>query len=150
MYAIYERNGKLIAIHDERDVIEEFHENLMRSHNEEYNNAIIKKVHYKKLKSKMPDCDDYYLLRYGDTYIQLKYFDYLSIISDQDIHDTKFAMDILIKLLMRESLTNKERKTIEKTIFILQDILHADSSYTPNMDEMEHVKSMYEPYMMRR
>ena len=143
MYAaIHQKN--FIAFHDELKVIKKYRKGLLKSHNIDIDVAYISK---KKLK-KIPDYADLYLVRYGDTYIQSKYYSTSNIDLKQLIYDLKYTKDILFRIIEipDDDLSEEDSYHIEKVIELLYNKLNSIKEYTPTLSELKSMYDMYERY----
>lgn len=143
MFMSVDTRGKIIAMHDEKSVVEEYNSLIFRYH----------KIHLDIIKAKKKSLknkayfDDLYLVRYGQTYVQAGYLTYIQLASDQMSEDMQFAKDILLRILEVNKLSNKESKTLTKAVNIMDRIIYEDERYTPSINELEHLKNDYDPYI---
>ena len=150
MYCIYDTNKKIIAFHDDYDVVETYVDHIYKCHKgEEFPNLRIGKIKKKKLK-KVIDIDNLYLVRYADTYVQSGYIEYLELISSQHIYDNQQCKDILLKILECNPLSDKERKSIEKTVEIIDRFLSEAKEFTPTLYDLKMCEIDYAPYMYNK
>lgn len=148
MYCVLS-NKEIIAFHKKRYVCDVYIKNLKDTYKDDDGEFIlyIKKIKDKKARLHQ-DFDKLYLVRYGDTYIQSEYIDYVSIQTEQIMHDNKYAMDVLIRLIDTEfPLSKKEKKYVENTIAILYNIIKEDEKYTPSLKDLKALEDFYEPYL---
>ena len=148
MYCVYDKSKKIIAFHDELDVVEVYKNNVSVSH-PELPELYIGKIKKKKL-NKIIDIDSLYLVRYCDTYVQSGYLVYLELVSDQYIYDNKYCKDVLLRILECTDITDKERKSIERTVKVVDRILQEAKEYTPTITELQGYEVDYYPYMYNR
>lgn len=137
-------NGKLIAFHEDEEVVDIYIETIYKYHDVRLSK---KKIRKKKLKS-IDLNDDLYLVRYGETFVQSGYTTYLQIQSDQYIEDEKYARDILYRLLETRSVKGKKLRRIKSAIKILEDFIYEDESYIPDLKELKRMKLDYGPYFL--
>ena len=97
--------------------------------------------------SKVIDLDTLYLVRYADTYVQSGYLEYLELSSSQCLYDERQCKDVLLRILEVNHLTDKERKSIEKTIKIVDRLLTESREYTPLLSELKVYEANYAPYI---
>ena len=141
MYVAYD--GKdIIAFHEDKEVIEIYCDIIDTYHNIKLGIYKVKKKEAKKFK----DFEDLYLVRYGETYIQQGYVDYMQFSSQQLNEDHVQARDILKRVLKTANLDKEESKSIKKTINILNDIIEDDSLYIPELSSLKRMKLEYDPY----
>lgn len=143
MYVIF-KNKKLIAISDDKDIAISFYQNYQEWHKQDI--ISWKKIPRKIIKSKFNNYMDYYLVRYGETYVPEKYIDSLCITEDQYFHDIRMVKEILERTVINESLSPKEISSISKTLVILEDLNKKYKEYVPSLEEMEIQNSLYEEY----
>jgi len=148
MYCVYDTTDKIIAFHDDIDVVTTYVTNIKKS-NSDHPDLKIGKIKKKKVKSTI-DFDDLYLVRYGDTYIQSKYIMYGELLSGQCIYDNQHCRDTLLRILECDDITPKERKTIERTVKIIDRILQNDKEYTPTIQLLKTCEMDYAQYMNHR
>ena len=146
MYAVFDteslsNNPKLIAFHSDKLVAETYTYVMNSEHKHKYK---VRKIKSKDFYKMYKNPDDLYLVRYGDNYVQVKYLDYLSMMSDQVIYDNKYAKDILLKVLEARDLSKREKKVLQKAILLLEDIIHDDESYVPDEKELNGIKEYYD------
>jgi hypothetical protein len=145
MYCVYDNNDTVIAFHDDFDVVELYVHNI-KSSNPESPDLHIGKIKKKKAKTIL-DLDDLYLVRFGDTYVQSGYLEYLEIMSSQSIYDNKQCKDVLLRILECNPLTDKERKAVEKTVDIIDRILTESKEYTPTINNLKMCEADFAPYI---
>ena len=108
MYCVYDNNNNVIAFHDEYDVVSSYIYHVKIS-NQDSPDLHIGKLKKKKIKNVI-DFDNLYLVRYGETYVQTGYLEYLELISSQSIYDNQQCKDVLLKILECNPISSKERK----------------------------------------
>jgi hypothetical protein len=148
MYCVYDNDDNVIAFHDEYDVVETYIHHV-RVSNPESPDLHIGKIKKKKIKT-IIDLDNLYLVRFGDTYVQSGYVEYLEIISSQSIYDNKCCKDVLLKILECNPLSDKERKHVEKTVAIIDRILTESKEYTPTLNNLKMCEADFAPYVYNK
>lgn len=143
MYISIDSSGKIIAIHDEKEVVEKY--NSMIYHFHKIRLDIIKTK--KKNIANTDFYDDLYLVRYGETYVQAGYLTYIQLAYGPHYEDETYAKDILLRMLEINKLSNKDRKTLTKAVKILDKEIFSDSQYTPSLNELKRLKEDYDPYI---
>jgi hypothetical protein len=138
----------VVAFHDELEVVETYVANAMRC-NQNLPELHIGKIKKKKVKN-MTEYDELYLVRYCDTYVQSGYLVYLEILSDQFIYDEKLCKDVLLRILECKDITDKERKSIERTVKVVDRVLQESKEFTPSLNELKKYESDYSPYMYNK
>lgn len=136
MYGVISTGGKLLAISDDLDHINNF---VVK--NKKFISGIVK-VRKKELAAS--DRADLILVRYGEDYIPSKYYTALEDVSSQRNYDIKYARDVLLNVLEYSDLSDKKKKHIEKAILILEDEI--DPEEAPTIDTMEDILSMEADY----
>lgn len=136
MYGVISTGGKLLAISDDLDHINNF---VVK--NKKFISGIVK-VRKKELAAS--DRADLILVRYGEDYIPSKYYIALEDVSSQRNYDIKYARDVLLNVLEYSDLSDKKKKHIEKAILILEDEI--DPEEAPTIDTMEDLLSMEADY----
>lgn len=136
MYGVISTGGKLLAISDDLDHINNF---VVK--NKKFISGIVK-VRKKELAAS--DRADLILVRYGEDYIPSKYYTALEDVSSQRDYDIKYAKDVLLNILEYSDLSDKKKKHIEKVILILEDEI--DPEEAPTIDTMEDILSMETDY----
>lgn len=136
MYGVISTGGKLLAISDDLDHINNF---VVK--NKKFISGIVK-VRKKELAAS--DRADLILVRYGEDYIPSKYYAALEDVSSQRNYDIKYAKDVLLNVLEYSDLSDKKKKYIEKAILILEDEI--DPEEAPTIDTMEDLLSMETDY----
>lgn len=141
VYIIYNEDNKVIAYTDDKEVLESYLFNINKIHNKNYS---FKKIKLKNIKNK-EIYDDLYLIKYNDTYIPQKYYQYIELV---DSKETKECIEYLMKeLSIRDNLGKKKRKIIEKMIMLLEEWYEEDMEYTPDDKELEILEDHYKPYL---
>lgn len=136
MYGVISTGGKLLAISDDLDHINNF---VVK--NKKFISGIVK-IRKKELAAS--DRADLILVRYGEDYIPSKYYTALEDVSSQRNYDIKYAKDVLLNILEYSDLSDKKKKHIEKVILILEDEI--DPEEAPTIDTMEDLLSMETDY----
>lgn len=136
-------SGKLTAVHDDYDVVKRYSDTL----NNEYNlSTDIVKVSKKIMEREANLIHELYLVRYGDTYIQSKYY---SIAKDEDIqfrYDLEYTKDTLIRLL---EFSDKGSKHIIKTVSLLEKELERLESVPKSPYIMENLLELRNSFYYR-
>lgn len=136
VYGVISTGGKLLAISDDLDHINNF---VVK--NKKFISGIVK-VRKKELAAS--DRADLILVRYGEDYIPSKYYTALEDVTSQRNYDIKYARDVLLNVLEYSDLSDKKKKHIEKAILILEDEI--DPEEAPTIDTMEDLLSMETDY----
>ena len=143
MYCAYDDENNIIAFHDSKRAVETYIDRVYQCNRLTLKMCKVRKENRHLLRGK----DDLYLVRYGETFIQSGYLDYISYSSLQMIEDNIMAMDILYRLLETERLSKKENKTIRKAIEIMEEVTKEDGEFTPSLSQLKEMKMNYDPYI---
>ena len=148
MYCVYDNNDRVIAFHDEYDIVKTYVQRVKASH-EDHPDLHIGKIKKKKVKN-LQDYDDLYLVRYANTYVQSGYLVYLEMFSSQHIEDEQQCRDVLLKILECDIITGKERKHIERAVRVIDRLLEESKEYTPSFTELQGYEMDYSPYLYNK
>ena len=148
MYCVFDTNNNIIAFHDDLEVVELYKDHVTRS-NPDLPELHIGKIKKKKMK-RIDDYDELYLVRYSDTYVQSGYLIYLELLSDQFIYDEQQCRDVLLRILECRDITDKERKSIERTVKVVDRILQESKEFTPSLKELKNYEADYAPYIYNK
>ena len=148
MYCVYDNNDRIVAIHDEYDITKIYVDHVKASHDDQHE-LHIGKIKKKKIKN-MQDFDDLYLVRYANTYVQSGYLVYLEMLSAQHIDDEQQCRDTLLKILECNTITDKERKHLERAVKVIDRILEDSKKFTPSITELKSYEMDYYPYLYNR
>lgn len=142
MYCVYDENNKLQAIHKKIGVIKKYLRSI--SATDQDSMFFVKKQSKKNIDPGL--LYDLYLVPYYDTFIQDGYQEYINILTDQSYEEIKKAISVCFSVYETNNITQKEKKTILKTIKILSDICENDIKYIPTLAELNRIKDSFEPY----
>lgn len=143
MYCALSTDGKkVIAIHDDIDVVEKYIDNIEKNHNIRLPIGKIKKKQLKK----HPEYNDLYLVRYNNIYVQAEYLETLSIISEDYIYDYRCAIEILLRSLEVEDMSENDMKAIKKSIKVLDKIIKSYEEYVPELSTLQSTKMDLEAF----
>ena len=148
MYCVYDGNNRIIAFHDDLEIVTSYVHDIQHSHSDA-NDLQIGKIKKKKVKSTI-DYYDLYLVRYGDTYVQSRYIDYADLVGGQCMYDNQQCRDTLLRILECDDISDKERKSIEQTVKIINRILDNDKKYTPTIQQLITYETEFSQYMQLR
>lgn len=142
MFVVKDDEFNLIAYHEDYEVCERYTMNVSRYHGDL---LFITKA---KKKEKHLLNEDLYLVRFGYTYIQYGYLQYVEFASSQLIDDVRYSKDVLCRMLEDGQIKKKkDKKIIEDAIRILEDVYENDASYTPTLKHLKSLKDYYDPYI---
>lgn len=130
-YFVVVNNDKIIAYHDEKYVVKTYVNSVLENnHLAELRIGKLEKYKLKKIK----DYQDLYLVKYGHSFIQMKYFDSCYIDKNQFYSMYKDAKDTLITLI--ECIDDgKEIKVLSKAVDVLDNKLQELEYYVPSYSE---------------
>jgi hypothetical protein len=130
MYAAVNRDGRIIAIHKKEDVVLSFTEGM----------DDVNLIKFKR-KVESEKFNDLYLIKHRGKYLPQGYLRAINYEAD-DLYTT---YDTLREILESDSVTDKERKWIAKTMVIVDRILDEsmESLSDENLDEMEDMRHEY-------
>lgn len=152
MYCVYDNHKNVIAFHDDIDVVEAYIDRVNHTQKQSQNECSelhVGKIKKKKLK-KLTDLDDLYLVRYADTYVQSGYLVYLEMLSDQYIYDEQHCKEILLRILECHDIDEKERKSLERSVKVIDRILQESREFTPTLKQLKSYELDYAPYLYNR
>ena len=145
MYVVLYKK-KVIAFHDEKRVVKCYTDRVKSRYDER---LVVCKVK-KKDEKNINQLYDLYLVRYGDTYIQSGYMEYLQLADPQLEYDHQYAKDVLMKVLEIEDLNKKEKRAIKDSVTILEGLIDIDRKYTPTLEELQRLQDQYAPYIYEK
>lgn len=128
-------NESLIAIHDDRDVVESYISKYERDNNKSVD---LVKCPKKKLK-KISGYEDLYLLRVGDNYVPTKYYSTNENITNEALYDLKYARDVILRILEYRS---NGAKSLEKTVQILEEEISNISENVLSIELLDDIKTL--------
>lgn len=130
-------SNKLTAIHDDEEVINNYAESISSEYDMK---TSIVKLNRKKIEYSN-EYQDLYLVRYGDTYIQSKYF---SIARDDDSqfkYDLQYAYDVLLRV-MEFNDNPKDIKHLRKSVIVIERELYKLDAVPKSPDTMKALLEM--------
>lgn len=133
-------NNNLIAYHEEKEVVNKF---IEQQKNDDIQIIKIKKKKKKEILDDM-DCQELYLVQYGEEYVPYEYYDTIKGITDQYSYDLIYCKNILYRLLEDGERSKKDMKAIFKTISIITEEL--SSSCNLSIQELETIRDMDNAY----
>ena len=133
-------NDKIIAYHDDKKVIKRYIKKLIDTYGTDKDDYKIDKVSNNKYDENL------YLVRHNDSYIQIKYYETMHLLEDGIIDDEVFARDILNRILETEDLSKSERKSLLKSIIILNDIIDSHKSEVLDIDDCDKLYTQFNKY----
>ena len=148
MYCVYDNKDRVVAFHDEYDIVKTYVHRVNASH-DNHNDLHIGKVKKKKVK-KLEEFDNLYLVRYANTYVQAGYLVYLEMISAQHIEDEQQCRDVLLRILECDIISDKERKRLEQAVKVIDRLLEDSKRFTPSISELKGYEMDYSPYLYNK
>lgn len=140
MYGVV-MNNTIIGIHEDINICNAYLNDVRIN-----KNSLCSVVKLKKKHKKIDKLYDLYLLKYGDSYIQTKYYDTLeyedSVIIDQYI-EAKNTLLSLLNFIDDE----KEKKHINKTILILDKHININKGSFIDTDTLDKIIEMRNDFL---
>ena len=138
-YGVVAKN-KIIAYHKKYEVVENYCEYI--SNHYDITSDIVKIPK----STKIHEYDDLYLVRYGDSYIQLKYYEVAQEQDEELLYDLNITKDVLLRTL-EFTEDKKERKNIEKTLSVIERQISRIKSESADPNTLEHLYQLKMSYM---
>ena len=140
MYAVIEDN-KVIAYNNSRKICKIYAEKM----NTEYD----KVVTLVKVKKQVDLNEDLYLIKSNGNYIQQGYELYMQIVMaySDNLDNLESTIMTLYSILERKKLSKKDRKSIMRTIVVLEKRKWDIEDYTPTLEMLKEWKSNYDEYL---
>lgn len=134
-------NDKIIAYHDDKKIIKRYIKKLIDTYGTDKGDYKIDKISNNKYDENL------YLVRHNDSYIQIKYYETMHLLEDGIIDDEVFARDILSRILETEDLTKSEKKSLIKSIIILNDIIDSHKSEVLDIADCDKLYNQFNKYV---
>lgn len=146
MWCCYD-DAMLIAFHESHRVVRTYAQSILKHHGIDLD---LKKISNKRFYEENPNMQDYYLVKFYDTYIQSGYLLYEEIgySKDQIVSECNQVVDILTKLLELYNLKKKEVRAVQLVIRLISRMKHSNDDYVPSMKELRRLKDQFEPYLL--
>lgn len=148
MYGILSNKNNIIAVTDDKKVILEYYNKLIK-HHPESSYSIIKIK--KKKKEKIENIDELYLVKYKNSYVPNGYLDTISLFSSMNndfIYEYNNTIEVLSRIIINENenLDKDEIKNLKKSIKILNKLIDLNESddYTYSEKELKEYENEYE------
>ena len=137
-------NKRIVAIHDDNDVVEEFINNQPNS--DDF--TMIKIKNKKKIRS-MPEYEDLYLVICDGQYVPYELYDTLKQESDAGNYDLIRCKETLYRLIEDGGLSKKEMDYISKTLKIVSERISEpmDVGYD-TLKEIDELNKRYKESIM--
>ena len=136
MYAVYDRN-KIIAFHDEKRVVKKYCKSINIKREKDLYFLKIPKTIWKE-KNQNPDL---YLVRYGKSYIQSGYIDYVQTDYNINLSELYLSKDILLKIAETRNVPKAILKSFTKVLNFLEGIIKEEEEYVPTLEELQSIKN---------
>lgn len=147
MYCAYDTEARrVVAVHDDANVVEEYIQNLLRGRSDMSVGEIICRKVKRKILAKICDIDALYLTRFNNTWVQQDLVEYADLVNDH-LYELENASSVLVSIIKNEELTRSEAKTLRKTVLILERIKEEASTSTLTYDELQSLKCDYAQYV---
>ena len=141
MYGVLNKELELVAYHEREKVVKTYI-NYIHMHSDDVLN--IKKI--KHIDDEfILKYSDLYLVKYGETYVQEGYLDYMDIAVLDD--DAEYALDVIDRIIRTAKLSDKQIKTLKKSINILSELVEEGNTYVPTLNQLKRIKMDYDPYI---
>lgn len=138
--------SKLIGYHDKKKTAAQYYYSLKQLENSEKYKFVKCK---KKVIKQIPEHYDYYLVRFGRNYIPSKYFEFAKDDIYTVIFEYKHTMEILMRIFELEKLSQKDKDTIEESLFIVQDVMDREMDCVISPDQLKEMESMYNEFKQK-
>lgn len=147
MYCAYDTEARrVVAVHDDIDVVEEYIQNLLNSRCDMTAGAVVCRKVKRKILSRMCDIDALYLTRFNKTWVQQDLVEYADLVNDH-LYELENASSVLVSIIKNEELTRSEAKTLRNAVLILERIKEEASTATLTYDELQSLKCDYGQYV---
>lgn len=140
MYGVVSDN-RIIGIHEDIDICDNYAEEIRQN-----KNIICSVVKLKKKHKRNDKIYELYLLKYGDSYIQSKYYDTIEYEDNVILDEYKNAKNTLLSLLNFID-DDKEKKHINKTILILEKHISLNRGSFIDTDTMDKIIEMRNEFL---
>ena len=141
IFMLCTKDGDAVAFHKEKRVIQKFKMDYEISNNTDLNLFVIKGKNI----NKYPDYSDLYLVKYGENYVQTKYFYIADVEYGQILYDFNYAKDVLNHII-EFTKDNKKEKHLLKAVEILEDEIKNIQSNVSSIDVLEEIDTEYNTY----
>ena len=141
VFMLCTEDGEAIAFHNEKRVIDKFRMDYEISNN---THLTLFKIKGKNL-DKYPDYSDLYLVKYGESYVQTKYFSIADVEYGQILYDYNYAKDVLNHII-EFTKDNKKEKQLIKAVKIIEDEIYRISSNVSSVETLEELYNECETY----
>lgn len=135
------KDGDAVAFHKEKRIIQKFKMDYEISNNTELDLFVIKGKNI----NKYPDYSDLYLVKYGESYVQTKYFYIANIEYGQIIYDYNYAKDVLNHII-EFTKDNKKEKHLMKAVEIIEGELRNIQSNISSIELLDELDNEYQTY----
>lgn len=132
-----ERRDKIVAFHEDRDVVKEYIDSVLDT---TYKLGRCKSSELKKIK----DVEGLYLVKHLDTYVQCKFYEFLNDIAESEIYELKNAAGTLERILRLNDPGNSTRKAIIKTIAYLKGLILDEEETVPDYESTQREYNEFE------
>lgn len=133
----------IICYHEDLDVINRYGETVEKTNPGSSQFYEIGRAKIKDLK-RIPSYYDFYLVRYGSSYIQAGYMELVEHDLATALKELAFAKEIIFKHLEFTQLSVKDKGVLQKACGILQELELDIAEETPTLDELKIHKMDYE------
>lgn len=140
-FALFE-NSQLIGFHEEKRVVKQYLKSV-----QDRSKGIFQiiRISQKKIE-KIPNYQDLYFIRFGKTYIQFGYEEYISDDYATILAELYLAKEVLLKLELKDHLSKSTRNGLKKTLLLLEEEIEAEETMVPTLDELKCIKDHMEEF----
>lgn len=135
----------VIAFHESKRVVHEYAQRLQKEAPQ------LKTIIFSVKESKIISNTNYYdryLIRYGNKYIQSKFYDLIKEDYQTAIRETIFCKEILMKYLEYEKLSKSDKKALEKVVSFLDEKKEDIKNDVPSFNALKLMEIEREEKMM--
>lgn len=143
MFAVVKKEKRkivLIAYHNEKRVVKKYLESI-----KDKDSLKILKTPNEWIEQQK-DYEDLYLIRYGKTFVQCGYYEYIYEDYRTNLSELYLTKDVLMKLFEVGDFDQKEKRTISKTIQIIAEAIDNEEEAIPSLEELKQIKEHVESF----
>lgn len=145
LYALLNSNGKAIAYHHSKRVIQQYLEDLHRS------DCIVVRVKRSK-RIELEDSQEFaelYLMRTGGGYVPNYLYDSANILMEEELYDYETVLSIIERDLISEELDKRTRQALERTYLYFKERRDIIKKEKPDMQAIRHFSDLRDEYLMK-
>lgn len=103
------------------------------------------KIQKKKLE-KIPEYYEYYLVRFGPTFIPMKYYQLAKDSIETEYCDLRYASDVLNRIYRTEKTNEKDKKALERVIILVELMIDELKESATNPQMLKELEQLFEQY----